>query len=562
MKPPVAFSYIRFSHPDQAKGDSLRRQTELRDAWLGRNGVALDASLTLEDKGISGFSGEHRTNPDRHALAAFLYAVEKKRIARGSYLIVESLDRLSREDILPALTLVLNLIQAGVRVVQLLPIETVYDEKTNPMAMMMMIMELSRGHSESAMKSERVSRAWTNKKNRAAAGEPMTANGPGWLRLVAGKWEVDEGAAAAIRHIYARATAGYGLGAITKQLNADGVPVIGRRAKLWARSSVSKILQTRTVVGEYQPHTARAGERVADGPPVANYYPAVVTEEQWYAARAACSSRRGKAGRPASGRVNLFAGLLRDARDGGTVQVTNKGRRGAGQTLVSYNAIHGVKGTVEHSFPARAFEEAVLSCLREIDPREILPGGPDAEDVTLELAGRLGEVEAREDAIGAKLADPRFAGLDALAEAAKTLADEKERLTLQLAQARQVAASPLSEVWGECQSLLAALGSAPDQGDARIRLRGALRRIVESAWMLVVPRGSIRLAAVQLWFAGGGRSRSYLILHRPARANAAARTEGGWECRSLASDAPAGGLDLRDPKHAARLASALERIEI
>ena len=25
---PIAYSYIRFSHPEQSKGDSLRRQTE------------------------------------------------------------------------------------------------------------------------------------------------------------------------------------------------------------------------------------------------------------------------------------------------------------------------------------------------------------------------------------------------------------------------------------------------------------------------------------------------------------------------------------------------------
>src|SRR5881227_495642 len=105
MKPTktLAYSYIRFSHPDQAKGDSLRRQTELRDAWLARNHVSLDTSLSLEDKGVSGYTGEHRDNPDRHALAAFVGLVKKKRIARGSYLIVESLDRLSREDIIPAL---------------------------------------------------------------------------------------------------------------------------------------------------------------------------------------------------------------------------------------------------------------------------------------------------------------------------------------------------------------------------------------------------------------------------------------------------------------------------
>ena len=32
--PPVAYSYMRFSNREQGKGDSIRRQTELRDGWL------------------------------------------------------------------------------------------------------------------------------------------------------------------------------------------------------------------------------------------------------------------------------------------------------------------------------------------------------------------------------------------------------------------------------------------------------------------------------------------------------------------------------------------------
>src|SRR4051794_7179131 len=98
-QPALAYSYIRFSSPQQAEGDSLRRQHELRDAWLKRSGARLDTSLTLRDEGVSGFTGSHRTNPDRHALAAFLDLVKKGRIPQGSFLVVESLDRLSREHI-------------------------------------------------------------------------------------------------------------------------------------------------------------------------------------------------------------------------------------------------------------------------------------------------------------------------------------------------------------------------------------------------------------------------------------------------------------------------------
>ena len=43
--------------------------------------------------------------------------VEQGKIPRGSYLIIENLDRLTREHIRPALTLLLNLIEHGIRVV-------------------------------------------------------------------------------------------------------------------------------------------------------------------------------------------------------------------------------------------------------------------------------------------------------------------------------------------------------------------------------------------------------------------------------------------------------------
>src|SRR5262245_51402531 len=119
---PVAYSYLRFSSPEQARGDSVRRQTEATAAWCKRNGVTLDQSLSLRDEGVSAFKGKHRENPDVHGLAAFLTAVKSGRVPDGSYLIVENLDRLSREDVDAALELLLSLTRNGIRVVQLAPV--------------------------------------------------------------------------------------------------------------------------------------------------------------------------------------------------------------------------------------------------------------------------------------------------------------------------------------------------------------------------------------------------------------------------------------------------------
>lgn len=115
----TAVSYVRFSSHKQERGDSLRRQEAARDAWLARHpGVVLDTSLTLADLGVSAFRGKHRAD-DKTALWHLLRAVESGRVTPGTFLVVESLDRLTREELGDAFELVLGLVNRGIRIVQL-----------------------------------------------------------------------------------------------------------------------------------------------------------------------------------------------------------------------------------------------------------------------------------------------------------------------------------------------------------------------------------------------------------------------------------------------------------
>jgi DNA invertase Pin-like site-specific DNA recombinase len=557
----LAYSYLRFSHPDQAKGDSLRRQTELRNAWLARNKVKLDTSLTLADKGVSGYTGEHRDNPDRHALAAFLALVKQGRVAKGSFLIVENLDRLSREDIIPALSLCLDLIQAGVRIVQLIPTEMAFDLNANPMQVMMMIMELSRGHSESAVKSERVGSAWKEKKRDARDNRtPATARGPAWLRLVDGAWQLPDPARAALRRVLELVQAGYGLTGLARRLNSERVPCLSahkRSAKRWTRSYLGKLLNDRRLFGEYQPYKGRGKKRQPDGPPVPGYYPAVWEEEEFYAARAAVADRRGKAGRPAAGRVNVFAGLLYDARTGSTLNVANKGARSSGRVLVPYQAQECPDAGPVTSFPFDSFEAALLGLLREVKPAEVLPPQEAGRDETVALSGRITDLEGEIEKVKGRL---RQRYTDALAEVLEQHEDEMKALAGRLAKAREKAAAPVSEAWGQFRTLVQAVEGAPDPEEARLRLRAALRRIVEAIHCLFVGRGRDRLCAVQVWFKDDGH-RDYLILHRRATGGSVGTRPARWWARSLAEVAP-GDLDLRRREDARTLAEALAAVDL
>ena len=414
----VAYSYIRFSTPEQSRGDSLRRQTEAAQEWCDRNDARLDASTTLHDLGKSAFKGAHRTNPDRNALAGFLKLVEDGKVPRGSYLILESLDRLTREHIRPALTLLLNLIEAGVRVVQLKPVEVVYDDDVEPMTLMMALMELSRGNSESRVKSERIGAAYRNKRVKAReaelvpgrthtrTGRPLTTCLPAWVKIT--HIENDHYTLALIPErakivagVFALASQGLGLLRVVQKLTADKTPAFGRmpsdeeiaeycsrrreqgrpvtekeRQALrrpghwykgewivarWNRSYVHNLLADRRALGEHLPLSrtgvgAKQG-RYPDGPPIKDYYPAVVDEATFNVVRAVMSARKPLEGRRVGSRIDLFSRLVFDAPDGiayyasSRVETKPDGSKQHWRSLVSAAAAQGAAPRVPSHSP-------------------------------------------------------------------------------------------------------------------------------------------------------------------------------------------------------------------
>src|SRR4051794_32095555 len=82
---PFAVSYLRFSSPEQAKGDSVRRQTADSEAWCASNGVPLNTTLSMRARGVSAFRGRHRS--DKEALGRFLELVRRGDVPRGSFLL-------------------------------------------------------------------------------------------------------------------------------------------------------------------------------------------------------------------------------------------------------------------------------------------------------------------------------------------------------------------------------------------------------------------------------------------------------------------------------------------
>lgn len=362
-----AFSYVRFSTLEQSAGDSLRRQLDAARAWCADRGLALDD--TLRDLGRSAYRGSHA---QFGALRAFLKLVEDGEVPHGSYLIVESLDRLSREAVLDAAARLFDLIRAGITVVTLSDRQEYSAERLRSdwAPLVVSIAVMARAHEESRLKGERVGEAWEQKRLLAESdGQAMTAITPGWIRLVGGprrgKYELIEERADIVRSIFQDTIAGLGRRQIAKALNEKKIEPWGEGAKKgvrWHDSYVQKILGNPAVFGRFEPLSKRAGgdggTMVLDG-----YFPPVVDEATFYAAKAASGARRMGQGRPSKGHRNLLRGLAKCRSCGNNLILLNKGARSAGPKLICGSAYAASGCSDRTTYPYALLETYILSAL-------------------------------------------------------------------------------------------------------------------------------------------------------------------------------------------------------
>lgn len=153
-----AIAYMRFSSPGQMSGDSLNRQRRLIAEWLKVNSDYYLDTITYEDLGLSAFKGKHAQSG---AFSEFLDAIEHGYILPGTTLLVESLDRLSREKVGEAIERLKLILNHGIDVITLCD-NTVYniDSLNDPYSLIKAILIAQRANEESEIKSSRVKLSW------------------------------------------------------------------------------------------------------------------------------------------------------------------------------------------------------------------------------------------------------------------------------------------------------------------------------------------------------------------------------------------------------------------
>lgn len=366
----LAFSYLRFSTPEQRKGDSFRRQLAATMEFAERHGWHL-SEVPFFDDGRSAFHGR---NAEDGKLGEFLGAIESGSIPSGSVLIIEALDRLTRQEPLDAVPLLRRIIKAGVRIATTMNGRVYGAEQADGYGyeLVEIVILLTQGHEESRKKSHRIKESWVSKRAKAESlGKPMTSRLPAWLRLSidGNRIEVIEDRAAIVRKIFRDYLSGSGSHAIATALNEAGVPTFGR-SSLWHRSYVVKVLESRAVIGEFTPHTVvyKEDESVKEAqPPIPGYFPVVVRPEEFHRVQAMRASKRSPGGRKGRPTVSyILASLAKCPRCKGAMIRENKGSSSrAGKPRLVCNRSKYKGGCDAPSVRLDAVEEAVLRALPE-----------------------------------------------------------------------------------------------------------------------------------------------------------------------------------------------------
>lgn len=384
---------------------------QLAVEYAQEHGLILDEELTFEDLGVSAFHGKQRT---AGRLGEFELAVMSGVVPHGSYLLIESLDRLTREQVADAMYFFLGMLRHGVSIVTLSDGHLYSHEKTNdiPTDLIVATALMIRANDESVAKSRRHLRNWNQKRLGAEQRKPMTKWCPSWLKLSDDRTEyiVIPERADVVRRIFRDYLAGASPYIIARDLNVDGIPHFN--GKQWQTSYITKILHSPTTIGTFTPHMddRKDGKRRRIPlEPIPNYYPAVIDEATYANAQSLTSSSpisvRGKSAE--RGVVNIFAGLARCPLCGMSMTLTNK-YKGTTRYLVCNGSRSGKKcshRTVRYDLSEETFLDNIANILVDFpsqnDTEELLRQeiiGLEAEqdrltDAAYSLARAIGAID-------------------------------------------------------------------------------------------------------------------------------------------------------------------------
>lgn len=339
----LAYSYIRYSSDQQMTkkngdvGDSVRRQMENQRKAVER--YNLHVVDVFEDLGKSAFRGKHRL---KGALSLFLASLDEGKIPHGSYFVIESFDRLSRERMTDGLTTVLTILRKGIKIITTDDLK-LYDLSIKGKDLeqtIMITVLLERANNESETKSDRQKAKWEGRRERIISGDKkfLSKNLPWWIALdeETGTYSLIPERVAEIKRIFdLLMNQNLGLRSAAAHINQESPlkVVFGKNATDtgWTARGIKRLVETPSIYGslhlcEYIYDNGKATPDRKSVKMMDDFYPAIFDKEYVETVKAKISSRQNTkiVTRRDKQYYNIYHGLTKCSLCGGNVRFSQK----------------------------------------------------------------------------------------------------------------------------------------------------------------------------------------------------------------------------------------------
>ncbi len=460
------YSYTRWSSDGQADGDSERRQVQMAENWCARRGLSLTG--LEKDEGISAWKG--RNQREGSGLSRLL-----KIIKPGDFLLVEDSDRLSRQNWFAHMTFLGNIVSRGVTVVTLANGNEIDQErfKCDPACFLPAILRAHLGHDENQKKSARIRASWEARKIAMSKGQAAKIHLPCWLGWdgKADRPVLLQSNAKIVRQMFELALKGLGCQTIARTLHKAGhILMAGDRRLSLSAHYVWRTLRNKLTIG-----TSTYVQ-----PPMPGLYPAVVDERTFYAVQRLLQENKRQTAPRAHSESNLFTGLARCCKCGGTLCRFTQCRNGKSyQYLVCSETLHKYGKCGLTGMRYDLLEASFLALLANSDlVRQAMAGNEKDRPLLADsLAGELADAENQIIKFLELIKDdprPSPALYKALKEAEAKARELGEQIDAE--RVRQIADTPARESYEEFQMRF---GGRMQQQQYRAEVKAILRSMVD-----------------------------------------------------------------------------------
>ncbi|EFO9020319.1 recombinase family protein [Escherichia coli] len=470
------YSYIRFSSMKQADGSSYERQKRTAAEIAAKYDLELVTSY--QDFGVSAFKG---ANSRTGALSRFLDEIGRS-VPVGSWLVVENLDRISRQSIIEAQELFLSIIRRGITIVTGMD-GKVYSKESvnaNPIDLLLSVMLFARANEESQTKRNRTNSSalikikahQENPQNPAVAIEEIGKN-MWWTDTTSGYVLPHPVFFPIVQEVVELRRNGRSTAEILDHLNATYTPppaASHKRHSNWSRAMIERLFHTRALIGIKEISVDGVKYELKD------YYPRVLDDAEFYHLKKSIGVRACNYGDKEEVKpIPLLSGVgLLKCEHCGSAMVKVKGtNKRPNQYRYSCDAMRSSRIECVHtnwSFRGDQLEKAVLQLLA------------DKIWIAEDKANPVPALKVQIDEISRKI--DNLITLSAMTGATKELADqittlnsERETLYNQIKMAEEEMYSVDSQGWEKLAEFDLEDVYNEDRIKVRFKIKQALKRI-------------------------------------------------------------------------------------